>query len=443
MKGMSDPLDIDGVTPIDQTYDFRGKPNNGTITNPIADGQFTLIGNPYPSALDAADFLWDPQNVGLNEQDSPSVSGTTGAIHYWEQSPISDSHFLADYVGGYATYTCTEPDGFDNIMESYVPAAFIFYLGNGSPASTPPAGTGSRIARRYIPIGQGFMVEGASGITSGSLVYVKNSHRAYVKESSPNSLFFRSTGTSQNISKTINQYDENGNFIVPYDYKRFRVIVSFNELYSRELLANFHNSATEDFDYGLEAKRPSELASDAYWTQNDEAFVIQAHNFDVDLKIPLVVDIEGQQPLSFGIYDIQNFSNEQGIFIHDLETDTYVNLKNQNYHINIQPGHYTDRFEIVFATNSALSTSDLEAQTLSINQFNNTNQLVVLNPKNLEVNTIEVYDVSGKLLLQNSYTEVSHRYELSTSNLSDGVYIVNVLSKSNNAIKSQKIIVKN
>ncbi len=90
-----------------------------------------------------------------------------------------------------------------------------------------------------------------------------------------------------------------------------------------------------------------------------------------------------------------------------------------------------------------MSTADLEAQTLSINQNNSSNLLVVSNPKNLDLNTIEVYDISGKRLLQENYETISSRYELSTSNLSDGVYVVNVLSKTNNKIKSQKIIVKN
>ena len=74
-----------------------------------------------------------------------------------------------------------------------------------------------------------------------------------------------------------NPYDENGYFQVPDDYKRFRIIVSFDTLYSRELLANFHDSATDGFDYGLEAKHPNAITSDAYWTQNNEAYVIQAN----------------------------------------------------------------------------------------------------------------------------------------------------------------------
>ncbi|WP_369992873.1 T9SS type A sorting domain-containing protein [Winogradskyella sp.] len=442
MKGMGfiSPTN-DGVV---QDYDFRGKPNNGTITNSIAAEQFTLIGNPYPSALDAADFLWDPQNTNLDEVDAPPA-GTTGAIYYWEQDPAnSNSHFIEDYVGGYASYTCTQPDGSDNIVESFTPATYIFYLADGSPASTPPAGTGSRTARRYIPIGQGFMVEGATGIPGGSLVYVKNSHRDFVRETAANSEFFR---TAENYNESTNpstdsQYDNNGNFIVPDAYKRFRVIVSFNQLYSRELLANFHDTATDGFDYGLEAKRPSELGSDAYWIQNDEDYVIQAHAFDVNLRIPVVVDAEEQQPLSFGIYDIQNFDDDQGIYLYDSEYDIYLNLRNQNYHINIEPGNYTDRFEIVFTPGEALDIDDFEVSKLTIRQHNDIHQLTVLNPNGLDIKSIEVFDVAGKRMINGQYDSVSNRYELSTVDLSDGVYIVNVTSKSN-TVKSEKVIVKN
>ncbi|WP_178987951.1 T9SS type A sorting domain-containing protein [Winogradskyella schleiferi] len=438
MKGMGP----NGGTII-QNYDFRGKPNNGTITNSIAAEQFTLIGNPYPSALDAADFLWDPQNTNLDEVNAPPA-GTTGAIYYWEQDVTnSNSHYLDTYVGGYASYTCTEPDGSDNIVESFVPATMIFYLSDGSPAATPPNGTGGRVARRYIPVGQGFMVEGAESIAPGSLVYVKNSHRDYVKETAANSQFFRSANVSTSDTDATNQYDENGNFIVPDDYKRFRMIVSFNELYSRELLANFHDSASEGFDYGLEAKRPSEVESDAYWIQNNDAYVIQAHSFDVNLKIPLVLEVEEQQPISFGIYDIQNFDTNQNIYIHDIETDIYVNLNSQNYHINLDAGNYTDRFEIVFTTESTLSIDELDITSLTILQDNGKHQLTVQNPNSLDIKSVEIFDVAGKQILKGNYNAIEEQYNLSTLNLSDGVYVVNVSMYSNTKAKSKKIIVKN
>lgn len=42
---------------------FTGTPNNGTITTPVTgSGTFNLIGNPYPSALDADCFITDAAN---------------------------------------------------------------------------------------------------------------------------------------------------------------------------------------------------------------------------------------------------------------------------------------------------------------------------------------------------------------------------------------------
>ena len=45
-----------------QRYDFRGKPNDGTITIPVTKDLYTLTGNPYPSAIDLSAFLLGATN---------------------------------------------------------------------------------------------------------------------------------------------------------------------------------------------------------------------------------------------------------------------------------------------------------------------------------------------------------------------------------------------
>lgn len=106
-----------------QEYDFRGKPNNGTITNTVATEAFTLIGSPYPSALDAALFVNNPANI----------STISGELYFWEQQVVADSHFLADYIGGYAKLT------FDStFVESFTFATFSTYDGAGNPVAVPP-----------------------------------------------------------------------------------------------------------------------------------------------------------------------------------------------------------------------------------------------------------------------------------------------------------------
>ena len=97
-----------------------------------------------------------------------------------------------------------------------------------------------------------------------------------------------------------------------------------------------------------------------------------------------------------------------------LKADIYVDLKGQNHHINLEPGNYTDRFEIVFAPGEALGINDFDVSKLAINQNNDIQQLSVFNPNGLDVKSIEVYDIAGKRMLNRQYNGVSNRYDLST-----------------------------
>lgn len=423
-----------GTSPTGNTdYDFRGKANNGTIANPVAAGDFTLVGNPYPSAMDSAAFIHDVQNL----------AAITGTLFYWEQDasvPFSQSHVLQDYVGGYSEFTINS----SGVIISNTPAVFFTYDEQDNMYSLPPGppATGTKMAQRYIPIGQGFMVEGITG-TSG-IVRAKNAHRAYVKEGAQ-SYFFRNGNVSTLNDDGGIQFQDNGLSIVPSEYKRFRVNIDFTvgqSQYTRQILLNFHDTATAGFDYGLELSRSDNHASDAYFMLDNKAYSAQAYPFEQALTIPLVVNIEQQQPLRFRIFDIQNFDDSQGIYIHDIENELYVNLREQDYELNIDPGNYNNRFEIVFTPDGTLGVNDFEFSKLTIIQNNNNHQLSVLNPNSLNVKTIEIFDIAGKRMLNNNYETVQNRYELSTFDLSEGVYIVNVTSNAN-TVKSQKIIVKN
>ncbi|MTE25909.1 T9SS type A sorting domain-containing protein [Winogradskyella ouciana] len=422
MKGMG------SAVTGDQTYDFRGKPNNGTIGNSIADDVFTLVGNPYPSAIDAALYIHDTDNIN-------AIDGT---LYYWEQDGTVNSHVLQDYVGGYYEFTINATG--DMITDS--PAVFTTYDedDNSYPLMTPLNGVKS--AGRYIPIGQGFMVKGITS-TSGT-VYAKNEHRVYEKEGG-NSIFFRN-GSHNSAQESDNSqiiYQDNGLTIVPEDYKRFRINVDFTvnqSKYTRQLVLNFHDSATAGFDRGLELSRSENFANDAYFTIDNKIYSGQAYPFDQALVIPLNVDIQEQQPLRFRIFDIQNFEENQDIYIHDVQTNTFVNLRDEDYELNIDAGNYTNRFEIVFMQQNVLDVKDYISESVTVVQNNNLQELSILNPNNLNVKSIEIVDVNGKHILKRQFDASTEIYKLSTANLSDGVYIVNI--RLNETIMSQKILVK-
>src|SRR5690606_18690454 len=170
-------------------------------------------------------------------------------------------------------------------------------------------------------------------------------------------------------------------------FKRFRINVDFSqgEFYTRQLLMNFHHTATDGFDYGLEAKTKFSENSDAYWILDDVPYLIQAFNYDMELRIPLVVEAKNNQPIRFRIFDVQNFDENQPIFIHDIENDIYVDLRENNYEINLPQGTYTDRFEITFTSEALNIDQVITVEDLSIYQNNQLAQLTISNPKLLEV----------------------------------------------------------
>jgi len=414
-----------------QRYDYRGKPNSGTIFTSVLNGQFTLVGNPYPSAIDAVDYIHDVTNA----------SAITGTLFFWEQDLSVLSHNLTAYVGGYATYTISS----NGAIESFVPAVFNTVNIDGTLNSGGSTSTSGKAVHRYIPIAQGFMIEGT---VNGSAV-IRNSHREYYKQSDSNSEFFKNTSASAanedtNSASAINEleYNEHGFQIVSEEYKRFRLNVDFNQHHTRQLLHNFHSSATDGFDYGLESNNSNPNPADAYFVLEDTAYIVQAHNFDIDLKIPLAVVIDEDMPLTVRIFDVQNFG-EQPIYLHDNLTNVYYNLNEVNFDTNLEAGEYKDRFEITFKDNSeTLSVTEFETSDFSIFQNNTISQLTIKNPNALSIKSLVLYDVSGKRVMQNTNLSNNTLYEFPTRNLSDGVYVVNVTLDNQDAI-NKKIIVTN
>ncbi|WP_027879927.1 T9SS type A sorting domain-containing protein [Mesoflavibacter zeaxanthinifaciens] len=414
-----------GTDAGNQQYDFRGKPNEGEISVAVLTGQETLIGNPYPSALDAVAFIHDPANTGFLD---------SASLYFWEQDQSIASHNLTSYSGGYASFTINAAGD----VRSFTPATFKTYNGDGTVNTIGSPSTSGKEVYRYIPIGQGFMVKGSA---NGNLL-ISDSHRTYYRESGANSEFFRTAQQNESATNQNGQSTTNGSDVLPSDYKRFRLNIDFNETYTRQLLQNFHHTATPNEDYGLESNMYSTLNSDAYWTQNSKKLVTQANAYDLNLAIPVVLNLNNQQLIRFRIFDVQNFDNNQPIYIHDKVNDTYVNLQSQNFEINLPTGNYTDRFEVVFVEANTLSTDEFAENNFNVIQNNNTSELVVLNPKKLDIENIKLYDVSGKIIFNKIIKNNNERLSYSTKNLSDGVYLVQTtLSNSNTTTK--KVIVAN
>jgi hypothetical protein len=400
-----------------QRYDFRGKPNDGNISVGVAADNFTLTGNPYPSALHVNAFLLDPTNTDC-----------TGIAYYWEQDKTVNSHLLLAYRGGYGTFSPGPPGSTGPTDYGvYVPAFFSSYNIDGT-INVTGSSSGLVIERKYAPIGQGFMIRGRA---TGSPVSVtlRNAHREYYKEAGAYSQFER-------VSNTLNENQPIG--INSTSHIRLNTII--NNANTRQLALTFYPNATDGVDRGIDAMSPDrDLTNDVYFFLDNEKYVIEGVNFNVEKRIPLGVNVSGNSTFKFSIVQVVNFDESQEVYLFDALDGSYHNLRQGDYEVSLPTGIYNNRFEITFK-NEALSIANPINQNIFVVQNNSSQQLVISNPTMMEIKSVTLYDITGKLLFNKTKLDVKDNYEFSTASLSDAVYLVKVQSIDGQSF-SKKIII--
>jgi Secretion system C-terminal sorting domain len=403
-----------GSSGVAQRYDFRGKPNDGTINVTVGSGNAaTLTGNPYPSAIDLNAFLMDPTN-----------SACTRIAYFWEQDKAANSHYLSAYKGGYGTYS----PGTLGSNGIYVAATFNSYKSDGT-LNTTGTSSGLVIQRKYSPIGQGFLINGASNGT----VSFKNAHRIFYKEGAPLSQFAKSSP-----HKTSAEKEKEEVTIISH----FKLNTIINNEFTRQLALAFMPEATDGVDPGIDAiNMDQSLPNDAsFWLDNGN-YVIQGVNFELTKKIPLAVKATTNTTLKFYIPEVINFDPSQKIYMYDELDLSYHDITTGTYEVTIAPGTYRERFKIAF-TNVTLGLSEEVKNNFFINQDNTNSVLNALNPDNIVFKSFVLYDLLGRAVLTKNNLKEEQNYTFSTSGLSSGVYIATFLTADNEKI-AQKVIISN
>lgn len=414
-----------GISQSEQDYIFEGKPNNGTILVNVSDigGDGSepgvsktdyLLGNPYPSALDLHKFIDDNANV---------IDGT---IQLWQQWSGS-SHVLNEYNGGYAQV---------NKLGSTRAYQFVGMLN-----STNGSQNGTKTPSRYLPVGQGFMTE---IIADGTIVF-QNSQRVHIKESDANgsynngSVFFRSANNSAKANTNNNsEADEN-------IMKKMRL--EFNSVNGpetrRELLLGFSDFTTDDFDYGYDAVNTEVYNDDLNLLLNGENMTMQAYGpITQDKVIPLNLKASGSFNYTIQITEMEHFDDSQEVYLKDNVTGDYFNLRNnQIYEFSSDAGEFANRLEVVFQNESeSLSQIDETLEELYFYFANGRNKIVVLNPNNIELKHIEVYNILGQSVYKNNNIYQATYNEFELNNLGAGNYIIQLTTKDNTSL-TKKIII--
>lgn len=421
MKGTSGAADIDTGF---QNYVFKGLPNNGDITLELDKSLSEvsrLTGNPYPSALDATEFILD--NMSIADGGTNATGNIfNGALYFWDHYGAENSHYLSDYVGGYATR---------NLITG---TAAISFNNDGS--------NGTKVPGQFIPVNQGFFVvtdldgfENDNGdvittVTGGDILF-KNSQRAFQEESIGNSVFMRAANseTQNNQATSSNQ--------API----IRLVYDSPSGFHRQIAIGQHENTSNHFDFGYDAPMIDVNEEDIYWIFSDSKFVIQGvQNFNSDQEFSLGLIVSETGTAQIKIDALENIDENLDLFLKDNETNSFHDLRASNFEIQLSVGEYNSRFSLVFH-NQVLSKDDevLLAKEIAIYMNNSSSEINIQNNSIATINKITLYNILGQQVdLWNTKLE-SSKIQLPV-NLNTGVYIVTV--KTDLETYSKKIIIE-
>ncbi|MBU3822833.1 choice-of-anchor D domain-containing protein [Flavobacteriaceae bacterium XHP0103] len=410
MKGVQN---TGGNITLEQNYVFNGKPNNGDITLTISGGNDYLVGNPYPSALDADEFIKD--NISVANGGRASSDIIDGTLYFWDHF-ASNTHILREYQGGYATY---------NLMSSAEAVSTDSRI-------NATGDSGTKIPERYIPVSQGFFVVADAGGT----VTFKNSQRIFKTEASDPSLFIKNGNTkSKTAASKDTDVDERQKFKLKFDSPKG---------YHRQIAVGVDENASSGYDLGYDAKLIETNKEDMFWINNDQNYVIQGvDNFNSNQKLPLGIKIAKEGLSKIKIDKLENIRNDLDIFLYDKDLDVYHNLKESEYEVYLTPGEYLSRFEIAFSNGEAQSLSTEETTTNNKNihvYFSNEKEsIIVHNPTLKEISSFELFNVLGQSIFNSNKTNSLNYFEYKTKQIKTGTYIVKFQTKEG-AI-SKKILI--
>jgi len=336
-----------------QNYSFEGKPNDGNYTLTIGADKEYLVGNPYPSALDADQFITDNNGV---------INGTIYYWHHWSTS----THYYTQYGAGYATY---------NLLATS-PATLHFHFTN----SVAPVNTNPISPTQFIPVGQGFILR-STAPGSGGTINFNNGQRIF----NPSSVQIKSVNKKGVATGIIRLGYEEGSSL-----RHRNIVLGFTD-----------GIATDSFDYGYDAEMIDVGPNDMYFNiigndADNRPYVIQGvGSYDIDAEYPLTVKTATPGSHRIMIDDLENF--DEALYILDEKGNTH-DLRVRDYVFVSQSDETQRHLSLVFKPQS---TIDIQENLNSfVHVYYTNSEIVIQNEKGISLTGLEVYNTLGNLVLQ-------------------------------------------
>ena len=394
---------------------FTGIPNNGTITVKakrgdmttatvpsfysnsalgILNDNWTLLGNPYPSAINGLKFLETNQ------------TNLVGTLYLWRH--LTAPALIASPFYGNFTYNY-------NSSTDYLAVNF-----------TGPTIPGTS---DIIKTGQAFMVqrqEGAQDLTGVDLTF-NNLMRINSGVPMANNNFFRNSNQQENNNFNSNIIERN---------RIWLDIINETTLTSETSLVGYIQGATNNFDNLYDAPFGISSTTQIYSIQNNQNLIIQgrALPFNENDEVQLGLNVVSNGNYKIAINTVDGLFEHQDIYLEDKQLNIIHDLKMAPYSFSSPIVTFNDRFILKYV-NPALANTEFEV----LNDFKiATGQKLTLFSSNQNIKKIEIFDLLGRKI--DEYKNLNIKSQ-TLDNLfkSNKIYVIKTTFE-NGSLISKKVI---
>lgn len=389
------------------TYEvgFVGSPHNGVASVSIGGaGNSVLVGNPYPSAIDADAFI---------AANSAVIDGT---LYFWtHNTSIQLASNIANGTAGSGTYAYTSDD--------YAVYNLSGGVGTAPAASSGNAGSVSTLAPSgKIAAGQAFFT---SSIGSGNVVFNNNMRLGGGGSAGNNSQFFKMASNTKK-NKTIER-------------NRLWLELFNNQGAYKQTMIGYISGATNDYDNAFDSESYNANAYlDFYSIIKDKNVVIQGRALpfvdEDEVAIGFSTKVAGAFEIAISKTDGLLINKE--VYLKDNVLNTVHNLKTKPYCFTTEKGVFNQRFVILYA-GKVLATAKLDASVSGVVIATKNKEIEVKSADEL-IDKVYVYDFSGKLIY--TKTKISNRAYKIEDLISRGKFLIVKVVLENGIMVNKKVM---
>lgn len=406
-------------TKVTYTATFVGTPNNGPIFAPISKGtnanigglvadqddEWNLIGNPYPSGIDAKKLL----------DYSGNSSVIDGTIYIWTHIPIP---------------TCTAPDPFyGDYVINYTSDDYATYNRTGATGTASSATNGAATPTGFIATGQSFFVKAAPTMENGTTknVVFTNSMRI----AGNNSDFHK----IRNNSKTTTEEEKH----------RIWLNLTNNSGAFSQTLIGYVADATQGLDRGFDGESFGGNNVTFYSVIPEAKLSIQgrALPFDSNDVVTLGYKAAKKGNYSIRIDHIEGLFANESIYLEDKDLKVTHDLKLKPYIFSTKVGDFNNRFVLRYGGKTlGVDENSIVTNEPKISYIQNSNTLVINNSTSNEaVEKVALFNILGQSIstwkIEN---QDQQNIQIPFKSMDSGIYIAKLQTSKGEL--SKKIVVR-